>query len=73
MDIDFEIDPFTYIGSTIGNAVHSGLSLDDVYNALLVAEHAREFDSLINARIFEVFDGAITSTINLHEIVQEHP
>jgi len=69
--IDFEINPFTYVGSTIGNAFHSGLSLEDVYAALLVAEHARAFDNNVNDLIFERFDNAVSATIRLKEITKE--
>ncbi|AMO44191.1 hypothetical protein DSS3P8_133 [Roseobacter phage DSS3P8] len=69
--IDFEIHPFTYVGSTIGNAFHSGLSLEDVYAALLVAEDARAFDNNVNELIFERFDNAVSATIRLKEITKE--
>lgn len=64
-DIDFDIDPFTHLGSTLGNAYHSGLSLEDVYNALLVSEDERAFDEKITETIFERFDNSVSATIRL--------
>lgn len=69
-DIDFEIDPFTYLGATIGNAFHSGLSLEDVYNALRVTDDARTGDRTEEEKVFERFDGVVSTTINLRNLTQ---
>lgn len=69
-DIDFEIDPFTYVGSTIGNAFHSGLTLEEVYNALRVAEDERMFDRKVEEAIFARFDDAVSASITLKETIE---
>ncbi|QJA43082.1 hypothetical protein [Phaeobacter phage MD18] len=72
-DIDFDIDPFTFLGSTLGNAFHSGLSLEDVYGALLVSENERVFDEKINETIFERFDNSVSATIRLKALASTPP
>lgn len=53
---DFHIDPFMYAGSTLGNALFSGLDLEEVFSC------ARQ------AASFEAFDAAVSATIRLKEL-----
>jgi hypothetical protein len=65
---DFEIDPFTYLGSTLGNALYSGLTLEDVFQALTTADSERKQHPRLAAVIHERFDNAVCATIALKKI-----
>ena len=73
---DFYIDPFSYIGSTLGNALYSGLTLEDVVLACATIEIEREGDTKIARKIareiFERFDNAVSASIRLKELVNNN-
>lgn len=46
-----KISDYTYLGSTVGNAYFSGLTLEDVFKALLISENKEQLDAAISASI----------------------
>lgn len=48
---DFQIDPFMYAGSTLGNALFSGLTLEEVFSCAKQASSFEEFDAAVSATI----------------------
>jgi hypothetical protein len=59
----YEIDPMAYVGSTIGNAFFSGVNMEQLFSCVSLADICRTPESL---------DAAVTATIRLNEIVEEH-
>lgn len=53
---DFEIQPYMYAGSTLGNALYSQLNLEEVFSCVRQAQS------------FEGFDAAVSATIALKEL-----
>lgn len=49
---DFNIDDYTHIGSSIGNAFFSGLSMEELWNCVLESQDRAQLDSAISATIW---------------------
>lgn len=49
--LDDQIPPFMYAGSTLGNALYSGLDLKEVFSCVLLATSFEEFDEAVSATI----------------------
>ena len=56
--LSFEIEDYTYIGSTIGNAYFSGLDFKELFACVMLSETREELDA------------AVSSTIKLNELVK---
>jgi hypothetical protein len=54
----FEINDFVYFGSTLGNAIHSGLNTEQIWNCLTLSKTREQFDA------------AVSLTIRLNEITR---
>lgn len=46
-----KITDFARIGSSIGNAFHSGISFEDLWLSLQLCETAEQFDAAVSASI----------------------
>lgn len=49
---DFNIDDYTHIGSSIGNAYFSGLTMEELWNCVLESKNRDELDFAISATIW---------------------
>jgi len=70
-DLYVDICPFTYIGSTLGNALYSGLSLEDVFRAVESVEAFREGKRMTQDQAVELFDAAVSARIRTQEIKEK--
>lgn len=61
-----DTDPFAYVGSTIGNAHDSGLTIKDLLIAVKTAWAEYESGSCSNP--FACFDQAVAASIRIHEL-----
>ena len=48
---DYEITDYNHIGSSIGNAYFSGVSFEELWNCVLLAQTREELDVAISATI----------------------
>lgn len=48
---DHEISDFEYIGSTIGNAYFSGLTLEQLWSCVALSSNREELDSAVSLTI----------------------
>lgn len=56
---DYEIDPMAYVGSTVGNAFFSGITMEELFSCVCLADDERTPEAL---------DAAVTATIQLKDI-----
>ena len=49
--IDFKITDYNYFGSTLGNAYFSGLTLEEIWSCVSLAENREQFDDAISITI----------------------
>ena len=54
------IDDYSYIGSSIGNAYFSGISFEQLWNCVSMSSNREELDS------------AVSATIKLNKMVENH-
>lgn len=47
--MDYKIDDFSYMGSTVGNAFHSGLAFPQLLSCLELSKNVEEFDAAVSA------------------------
>jgi hypothetical protein len=48
---NFKITDYNYIGSSVGNAFFSGLTFEQLFSCMLLAETREELDAAISAQI----------------------
>jgi hypothetical protein len=47
----YEIEDFAYFGSTLGNAIHSGLTVEQIWSCLVLSQTREQFDEAVSATI----------------------
>lgn len=49
--MDFEITDYNYIGSSIGNAMYSGLTLPELWSCTELSQNREQLDTAVSATI----------------------
>jgi hypothetical protein len=49
--MEYYISTYNYLGSTVGNACFSGLTIEELFSCMLLSNNVQELDAAVSATI----------------------